>query len=69
MSNINGTELKKKWEKNDFGMLIEVEDKLEVREKMTRWEWKEHFHAQEITKEEYIIEQRDFQRSLNGHMG
>ena len=69
MSNINGTELKKKWVPNEFGMLIEEEDKLEMREKMRRWEWKEYFHEEEISKEDYISEQRDFQRSLNGHMG
>ena len=57
----------KVWEENSFGMLIEVEKKIEAREKMARWEWKAHFAEEEITKEEYIEEQKTFIRALNGH--
>lgn len=56
------------WQENEFGIAVPVETKIEVREKMTRAEWKEYFNNEEITREEYIEEQKTFLRSLNGHM-
>lgn len=66
--NINGSATKK-WIENEFGLLIETEVIPEARDKMKRWEWKEFFNNEEITKEEYVAEQKEFVRALNGHMG
>ena len=67
--NINGMESTKKWVQTEGGMWIEEDQGPQWRDKMMRWEWKQYFHQEEITKEEYIAEQKEFIRALNGHMG
>lgn len=70
MSDItNGMETTKKWVQNEAGMWIEEDTGPVWRDKMMRWEWKQYFHQEEITKEEYVAEQKEFIRALNGHMG
>jgi hypothetical protein len=56
------------WEKNEAGILVEIEKKPEKREKMRRFEWKVYFNEEEITELEYREEQKEYQRSMNGHM-
>ena len=64
---INGMETTKKWVQNEAGMWIEEDQGPQWRDKMPRWQWKLFFMEEEISKEEYIEEQKTFQRSLNGH--
>lgn len=56
------------WEENDSGLLIAKEQKFEPREKMCRWEWKVLFSQEEISREEYLAECKEFNHLPHGHM-